>query len=557
MTTQVSKFDLPDRQPRWLTLWLALSLFSFGCEAKCRNGYVLEAGVCRSANPSDTAMAQATVADAGGKTPSEPTTGTPVRTMGAGAAGLGGQQAGARSMMAAAPQASDKRQHVDGGTTTVQPQSDGGSSPNATGTPATMPMACPGGAEPADETCDNTDEDCDGQVDENVTQACGSSARSPCQLGMQVCTAGEWGACSGAIEPADEICDPDQIDENCDGNINEGCDCVPGEAMACGVTKGQCREGVQQCASDGKFEAVCRGEVGPKPEQCDGRADEDCDGLEDTDDPDCACINGQTQSCQATGIGVCSQGEQTCANGKWGRCTGKQVGCVCDDKQPARDCGSSSKGTCRLGKQRCSQGQWSSACEGEVKPTTESCDGTDTDCDGVADAMDSDAQRSCGSGNTCDGTRCASTAPPTAPGRALRNGKSSLCLGIAGASTASGAAAGQYNCDSNANQRWEERAAGGNVNLINKKSSLCLGVSGGSTADGAEIAQFSCDPASPANNQAWRLNSLGSGFFQLVNGKSGKCIGVSGGSTANGAAIMQFPCETNGTINNQSWTYVD
>ena len=129
--------------------------------------------------------------------------------------------------------------------------------------------------------------------------------------------------------------------------------------------------------------------------------------------------------------------------------------------------------------------------------------------------------------------------------------------GIAGASTASGAAAGQYNCDQNPNQRWSERAAGDAVNFVNGKSSLCLGVAGGSTADAAEIGQYNCDPPNPNTNQAWRFKPLSAGFFQIVNGKSGKCIGVGGGSTANGASLMQFPCETSGAIDNQSWMYVD
>jgi hypothetical protein len=191
------------------------------------------------------------------------------------------------------------------------------------------------------------------------------------------------------------------------------------------------------------------------------------------------------------------------------------------------------------------------------------------DCNGTCIAQNSccgtaDEGKSCSrSGETgvCSNIgQCVANQPPTAPGRAFRNGKSSLCLGISGGSTANDAPAGQFNCDlSNAtnNQHWEERSAGGAVNLVNKKSNLCLGVSGGSTADGAEIGQYNCALGDPSNNQAWRLNSMGSGVFQIVNGKSGKCIGVDGGSTSNGAALLQFPCTTDGTVNNQSWSYAD
>ncbi|WP_405737028.1 RICIN domain-containing protein [Streptomyces sp. NBC_01537] len=37
---------------------------------------------------------------------------------------------------------------------------------------------------------------------------------------------------------------------------------------------------------------------------------------------------------------------------------------------------------------------------------------------------------------------------------ALKNRKSGLCLGISGASTASGAQAAQFTCDGSANQGW-------------------------------------------------------------------------------------------------------
>lgn len=170
------------------------------------------------------------------------------------------------------------------------------------------------------------------------------------------------------------------------------------------------------------------------------------------------------------------------------------------------------------------------------------------------------ANASCPGGTcTADGT-CMENPPPSAPGRAFQNGKSSLCLGISGGSTASDAPAGQYTCDlANAsnNQHWEERSAGSKVNLVNKKSGLCLGVSGGSTADGAQIGQYNCAPGDPNNNQAWQFNPRGSGYFQIVNGKSGKCIGVDGGSTANGAVLLQFSCTSDGAINNQSWSYAD
>lgn len=44
-----------------------------------------------------------------------------------------------------------------------------------------------------------------------------------CREGTQTCKNGVWGACTGEIKPAGEACG-NQQDDNCDGNIDEGCD---------------------------------------------------------------------------------------------------------------------------------------------------------------------------------------------------------------------------------------------------------------------------------------------------------------------------------------------
>ncbi len=78
----------------------------------------------------------------------------------------------------------------------------------------------------------------------------------------------------------DEVCDSAGQDENCDGTVNEGCDCVEGETRPCGSTTGACEAGVETCV-DGVY-GVCEGGVGPAEETC-NVLDDDCDTAVDED----------------------------------------------------------------------------------------------------------------------------------------------------------------------------------------------------------------------------------------------------------------------------------
>ncbi len=71
------------------------------------------------------------------------------------------------------------------------------------------------GATPTNETCNGADDDCDGRIDETLTQTC----TTLCGAGTQTCVAAAWGACSARV-PTAEICDG--TDQDCDGRIDEG-----------------------------------------------------------------------------------------------------------------------------------------------------------------------------------------------------------------------------------------------------------------------------------------------------------------------------------------------
>ncbi|MSP23729.1 MAG: hypothetical protein EXR75_00910 [Myxococcales bacterium] len=162
---------------------------------------------------------------------------------------------------------------------------------------------CDGEVVPVDESCATAgDDDCNGKVNEGgadcdcvpgVSEACYSGAAAtqdvgPCVGGTRLCSdAGKWGACEGEVVPGTEDCDALLVDEDCDGQTNEGgaaCVCALGSLEGCytgpaptlGV--GNCKGGSHTCNTDGTAWLACTGEVVPATEDCYVKGDEDCEG---------------------------------------------------------------------------------------------------------------------------------------------------------------------------------------------------------------------------------------------------------------------------------------
>lgn len=196
---------------------------------------------------------------------------------------------------------------------------------------------------PVAETCEGTDQDCDGMIDEGLTTGapCDGPDADQCLDDMTICDSTGAVVCGDTSGDDDaEVCNG--ADDDCDGTPDDGFQI----GVACDGEDGdECKEGAFACAQDG-LAAICTDETSTIVEECNG-LDDDCNGAIDngfdtmTDEENCGecgneCTNGR-------GTTTCSMGAcvPSCTNGA-ADCDGDpDNGCELQDTNPTCNMGAS------------------------------------------------------------------------------------------------------------------------------------------------------------------------------------------------------------------------
>ncbi|MBK9519010.1 MAG: Ig-like domain-containing protein [Anaeromyxobacter sp.] len=286
---------------------------------------------------------------------------------------------------------------------------------------------------------------CDDQLDNNGNGQtdCAEQASCPtgtvCSAGGKQCGAGACATClgnGGAPEVAEVSCG-DGFDNDCDG-VSDCADpdcagdvCLTAPSTTGGLTTGTCSATTQACTCTAVAETGAR---------CGNGLDDDCDGLIDCEDPNCQDLGAGGQACDTLGH-TCSAavaGVSTCTTctGNGGAAQGAEADCADgndNDCDGLRDCAdtdcAAAQAVCSVTFKTCSAATNQCVCQGPEAARELTCgDGQDNDCDGKIDCADTDcATRACTAfGSTCSATQVG-TCTCSGNGGAPQQGAETTC----------------------------------------------------------------------------------------------------------------------------------
>ena len=277
---------------------------------------------------------------------------------------------------------------------------------------------------PKPETCNEVDDDCDGRTDEGLERACYPEGMPGCTLNGEVYECVPASTCApGAMRCVDGVMQTEckdatlptvetgttlgeaPLDEDCDGDIDEGFPCQNGATFTCYSgpvsTRGMepCQDGTQLC-TDNEF-GECMNEQTPVQETCANQGtDNDCNG--ETDDipmigASCSAESSNRGLCKQNATFQCVAGGRICVDGEPSAevCNGRNEDEDCDDEvdegfdlqRDVNNCGSCGN--------RCGAGQ--TCCAGACVNTTSS----NAHCGACGSP--------CGTGLTCCSSSCRNT----------------------------------------------------------------------------------------------------------------------------------------------------